>query len=219
MSIAIENFVKNIYHFRQRNDGLCKIGKLAKKLKVSNAAATDMARKLSRKGLLDYEKYRGISLTEDGYSLAIKVIRKHRLWETFLYKNFGMSLHEVHIEAEGLEHSTSDFLAEKLNKYLGYPTIDPHGDPIPTAEGVVAIDNDFISLSKGEVGKTYKIVRLVSDDKDFLDFCADSDMLITHKLIVKKQHLASKMTEIEAADKKLIIHDNYSKLIHLHEYQ
>ena len=131
MSVAIENFVKAIYNNDIQDHHNTKPGNIAKKLGISNAAATDMAKKLASKNLLQYEKYQALQLTEEGTKMALNVVRKHRLWESLLFKMFDMSLHEIHREAEFLEHETSDFLANKISEYLGNPKFDPHGDPIP----------------------------------------------------------------------------------------
>src|SRR5690606_33049030 len=123
-----------------------KPGNIAKKLGISNAAATDMAKKLAARELLHYEKYQALQLTDKGAKMAINVVRKHRLWEALLFKMFDMSLHEIHREAELLEHQTSDFLAEKISAYLGNPKFDPHGDPIPNADGEITTEDTSISM-------------------------------------------------------------------------
>lgn len=98
-------------------------------LNITNAALTDMARNLASKNLIVYTKYKPLSLTLSGQLLAMNVLRKHRLWETFLHQTLQLSLLEIHQQAEMLDHFTSDFLSEKIYLFLGYPTTDPHGDP------------------------------------------------------------------------------------------
>ncbi|MDX1317419.1 MAG: metal-dependent transcriptional regulator, partial [Xanthomarina gelatinilytica] len=137
MSVAIENFVKAIYKNDNNDSNDTKPGNIAKKLGISNAAATDMAKKLASKNLLQYEKYQSLQLTDEGTKMALNVIRKHRLWEALLFKLFDMSLHEIHRESELLEHATSNFLADRISEYLGNPKFDPHGDPIPNANGEI----------------------------------------------------------------------------------
>ncbi len=129
-SVSVENIVKAIYSSHTLGENV-KTGTLAKKLNVSAAAITDISRKLSAKGIIDYEKYKGLSLTMKGRRIALNVIRKHRLWETFLHETLDLSLTEIHDEAEHLEHQTSDFLADKISEYLGHPNKDPHGQEIP----------------------------------------------------------------------------------------
>jgi len=135
MSVAIENFVKAIYKHKHHEHRDTKPGTIAKELNISSAAATDMSKKLSEKGLLQYQKYQELQLTNAGTKMALSVIRKHRLWEAFLFKTFNMSLHDIHREAELLEHQTSNFLADTISEYLGNPKFDPHGDPIPSKNG------------------------------------------------------------------------------------
>ena len=118
---------------------------LADKLEVSNAASTDMVKRLNTQGLLRYEKYKGVELTDQGEKLALRTIRRHRLWETFLINTLGLSWSEVHEEAEVLEHQTSDFLIDKIDQFLDYPEFDPHGDPIPSKDGKIPEIPDAIS--------------------------------------------------------------------------
>ena len=170
MSVAIENFVKAIYNNDKHDIKDTKPGNIAKQLGISNPAATDMAKKLAAKDILHYEKYQALQLTEKGKKMALNVVRKHRLWEAFLFKMFDLSLHDIHREAELLEHQTSDLLAEKISEYLGHPKFDPHGDPIPNADGEITTKDTSISLAEAEEGKTYTIARLMSDDKEFFEF-------------------------------------------------
>ncbi len=184
MSVAIENFVKAIYKNDQNDINNTKPGNIAKILGISNAAATDMAKKLALKDLLNYTKYQPLKLTKQGEKMALNIIRKHRLWEAFLHKTFDMSLHDIHREAELLEHETSDFLVEKISAYLGNPKFDPHGDPIPNAKGEITTKDLSISLSNTEEGNVYLISRLMSDDKEFFDFCAQNGLKFGNRLTV-----------------------------------
>ena len=213
MSVAVENFVKAVYK-NNRVEGLdTKPGSIAKKLKITNAAATDMARKLSQKGLLNYEKYKELELTEEGSQMAIRVLRKHRIWETFLFRLLNLSLHEIHREAELLEHQTSDFLAEKIHEYLGYPDYDPHGDPIPNAEGLITTTDTSIPLSKATDNTTYEIVRLQSDVKDFFDFCLVNKITKGQKVLVVKQFETPQMTQIEVEGNVLLLNKDFTNII------
>lgn len=133
-SISIEDFLKNVFMLIT-HDGKASTGKLAQRLEVSNAAVTDMSRKLARQNLINYEKYRGIRLTPEGEKIAVGVVRRHRLWELFLNRVLDIPWDKVHDEAERLEHHTSDYVIDKLDKFLDYPEVDPHGDPIPDRSG------------------------------------------------------------------------------------
>ena len=215
MSISIENFIKTIYknHIDEKND--TKPGSIAKKLKISNAAATDMAKKLASKNLLHYEKYQPLLLTEQGTKMALKIIRNHRLWETLLYKLFDMSLYEIHEESEILEHHTSDALAKKINDYLGRPNFDPHGDPIPNEKGKMKSMNNMQTLSDSEEGKTYNITRLKSDDKEFFDFCALYGLRLGNRIMVTNQFKSNKMTQVSIDNNTLLLNEDFTTIIYV----
>jgi DtxR family transcriptional regulator, Mn-dependent transcriptional regulator len=133
-SAAEENHIKHIYSL-QTNDGLVSTNSLAEVLATKPASVTDMLKKLKAKGVITYQAYKGFALTETGKKLALQLIRKHRLWEFFLYHNLGFSWDEVHDIAEQLEHINSELLIDKLEDYLGNPSMDPHGDLIPNKQG------------------------------------------------------------------------------------
>lgn len=215
MSVAIENFIKAIYNNENNNVNDTKPGNIAKKLGISNAAATDMAKNLAKKDLLDYQKYKPLELTEKGEKMALMVIRKHRLWESLLFKLFDMSMHEIHREAELLEHETSDFLADKISDYLGNPKFDPHGDPIPDSNGNIDWIPNSIPLSDAETGKTYQISRLQSDDKDFFDFCSEHGLNNGTKIEVVKQFDKTQMTQININNTTLLLHVGFTSLIQI----
>ena len=217
MSIAIENFVKAIYKNDKNDSNDTKPGNIAKKLGISNAAATDMAKKLAAKDLLNYEKYQQLQLTEKGTKMALSVVRKHRLWEAFLFKMFDMSLHDIHLEAELLEHQTSDLLAEKISEYLGNPKFDPHGDPIPNSKGEITTTDTSISLSKTEEGKTYIISRLMSDDKEFFDFCAQHGLKYGNTVLVSKQFIKNKMTQISINNNTILLNEDFTSIIYVNK--
>ena len=111
-----------------------------------------------------YAKYKGVGLTDEGEKEALNVIRRHRLWELFLMKVLGLAWSEVHDEAERLEHHTSEFLIDQIDEYLGFPSYDPHGDPIPRKNGELPVLPKLITLQEAEVGKRYKLIRV--DDKN-----------------------------------------------------
>ncbi|PWD99805.1 metal-dependent transcriptional regulator [Marinilabilia rubra] len=160
MSVSTENFLKNIYLLNQEGQSPVTSSLLAEKLNVSVAAVTDMARKMGKQGVLDYKPYRSLVLSEAGQKLALKVIRKHRLWELFLHKVLEMDLMTVHEEAERLEHHTSDKLMEQMYKYLDKPDFDPHGDPIPGGDGIIPSEKGVRSLSELKEGGRCLIRKL-----------------------------------------------------------
>lgn len=217
MSVATENFVKAIYKSKINDITDTKPGNIAKLLGISNAAATDMAKSLATKNLVNYQKYKALELTDKGEKLALKVIRKHRLWEAFLHKTFDMSLHEIHREAELLEHETSDFLANTISAFLGNPKFDPHGDPIPNQNGEITTKDTSILLSKTKENKTYVIARLMSDDKEFFDFCAINGLKYGNQLTVIKQFSKNKMTQITINNNTILLNQDFTKIIYVNE--
>ena len=218
MSIATENFIKAIYQCGKTHGLNTKPSSIAKKLKISSAAATDMAKKLAEKDLVVYQKYKSLSLTVKGEQLAVQVLRKHRIWETFLFKHLELSLHEIHREAELLEHQTSDFLADKIHEYLGFPNFDPHGDPIPNKNGEIT-SIESISLATATEGKSYKVVRLQSDNKEFFDFCVENKLLNGQLIYVQKQMSTTKMTQITLDGTKLLLNKEFTNIINVSEYE
>lgn len=215
MTVSIENFVKVIYRQCHTSDADAKLSTIAALLHISNAAATDMAKKLAHKGLVNYLKYKPLTLTPTGTDLALNVIRKHRLWEAFLHQTLDLSLYEIHREAEILEHQTSDFLADKIEAFLGNPTTDPHGDPIPNIDGTFDKHDTQILLAKAEEGKKYRISRLYSIDKSFFDFCNDNFITIGTDVWVQKQYSAQKMTEIIIKQKKIVLNSHFANIIYV----
>ena len=134
-SLSEENYLKAIYHLQQSSQAEVSTNAIAKRMQTKASSVTDMIKKLSEKDLLKYIKYKGVSLTEVGTQTALRVIRKHRLWEVFLVEKLSFKWHEVHELAEQLEHIQSAELVNRLDDFLGNPEFDPHGDPIPDADG------------------------------------------------------------------------------------
>lgn len=175
-SPSIEKFLRAIYIAKAR--GIKVNGThLSKELKISPAAITDMARKLSQNGLINYVKHKELNLTEEGERIALKVIRNHRLWEGFLHKSLGLDLDKIHREAEMLEHYGSPELMAKIDKYLEYPQLDPHGDPIPDINGKLPDEQLHPSLDKCLPGK-YEIIRVYCDNSELSTFFAQYNFKI-----------------------------------------
>jgi DtxR family Mn-dependent transcriptional regulator len=135
-SYTEENYLKAIYKLQEKQDSEVSTNEISKEMNTKAASVTDMLKRLSEKSLIHYQKYQGVSLTDAGSKVAVNIIRKHRLWETFLVNKLKFKWDEVHDIAEQMEHIESDELIEKLNDYLGAPQYDPHGDPIPSKKGV-----------------------------------------------------------------------------------
>ena len=134
-SLVEENYLKAIYHLSAAGKMAVSTNALAENMNNKAASVTDMIKRLSTKGVISYEKYHGVNISPKGKAEALKVIRKHRLWETFLVEKLDFNWDEVHEVAEQLEHIQSPLLIEKLDAFLGHPTVDPHGHPIPDSQG------------------------------------------------------------------------------------
>ena len=137
MTFSEENYLKTIYHLNLILDSEISTNAIAEKMETKASSVTDMLKKLAEKNLVNYKKYQGVSLTLEGKLAAKMIVRKHRLWEVFLVDKLDFSWDEVHDVAEQLEHIKSEKLINKLDDFLGNPTEDPHGDPIPDAKGNV----------------------------------------------------------------------------------
>lgn len=149
-----ENYIKSIYAISAESTKAVSTTLIAKKMRTKASSVTDMVKKLSEKGVVNYKKYQGVYLTENGKKTALSIVRKHRLWEVFLVNKLDFSWDEVHEVAEQLEHIQSEKLIDKLDELLGYPSYDPHGDPIPDKEGKFKIRNKVLlsELSEGDTG-------------------------------------------------------------------
>jgi DtxR family Mn-dependent transcriptional regulator len=137
LSYTEENYLKCIYHLAQAGDKTVLTNEIADSMNTKAASVTDMIKKLSVKNFISYEKYYGVKMTRAGKAMALSIIRKHRLWETFLVQKLKFSWDEVHEIAEQLEHIQSPLLIEKLDEFLDFPKSDPHGEPIPDKNGRV----------------------------------------------------------------------------------
>jgi DtxR family Mn-dependent transcriptional regulator len=154
MTFSEENYLKTIFHLTTRFDAEISTNAIAEMMETKASSVTDMLKKLAEKNLVNYKKYQGVSLTENGKLAAKMIVRKHRLWEVFLVDKLNFSWDEVHDIAEELEHIKSEKLIDKLDDFLGNPTEDPHGDPIPDAQGrIITIEKQLLSeLSENQTG-------------------------------------------------------------------
>ncbi len=135
MTLSEEDYIKAIYHLGKGEQALVSTNAVAEKMDTKPSSVTDMIKKLSEKGVVNYRRYKGVRLTDYGRKIALSIVRKHRLWEVFLVEKLHFSWDEVHEVAEQLEHVKSEKLIDELDKHLGFPKVDPHGDPIPSKEG------------------------------------------------------------------------------------
>ena len=168
-SSSEENYLKTIYKLQEQSGEIVINSDLARALEVHSASVTDMLKKMARKKLIHYEKSRGVRLTEKGKQVAIVIIRKHRLWELFLVEKLGFKWDEVHEIAEQLEHIDSEPLINRLDAYLGHPKSDPHGDPIPNADGVFSKSKSVL-LSEMKKGNEGKFTGVIDHSASFLNY-------------------------------------------------
>lgn len=155
-------------------------------MSIKASSVTDMMQKLGKKGLVNYKAYRGVALTEDGRKLALDVLRRHRIWETFLVSTLKFRWDEVHELAEELEHVASAELIRKLDAFLGHPKYDPHGDPIPTENGAIEDDRDPVPLADLKTGNIGRLVGVRDDSSDFLKYCEHANLLLGSRVEVLK---------------------------------
>ena len=177
-SSTVENYLKAIFQGQAAltgGDRLVPMGQVAAALGVTPGTATTMVKALAESGLAEYEPYSGVRLTRSGEKLAALVLRRHRLVELFLVKVVGISWAEVHDEAEQLEHVVSERLIERMDEMLGRPTHDPHGDPIPGPEGIIAADHHD-NLMTCPVGIPLRVTRIADQDPAFLRFIESNDL-------------------------------------------
>ena len=188
LSNTEENYLKVLLHLTEENNSFGEAGtnQIAAQLHVRPATATDMLKKLKEKELVDYIKYGKVSLTEAGRKHAVHVIRKHRLWETFLCNILGFSWDEVHEVAEQLEHIKSEKLIAQLDKHLGYPQFDPHGDVIPNAAGEL-ISERRQTLAETAIGSE-KTVMAVNDNRpEFLQYVSQLGIAIGDDIFIENR--------------------------------
>jgi DtxR family Mn-dependent transcriptional regulator len=169
MNIVIEDYVKTIYSHTEWQDDPITPSELAARLGLAASSVTEMVKKLAASGLVTHVPYGAVTLTEDGRMLALRMLRRHRLIETWLVDSFGYSWDEVHDEAEVLEHALSDRLLEAIADQLGHPVRDPHGDPIPSRDGVV-VRPDAVQLAVAADGQHGRVVRISDRNPELLRY-------------------------------------------------
>ncbi len=177
-------------------DGEIKPNIIAVKLSISNAAVTDMLKKLAKDGLVDYQPYKGIRLTTEGGNYARNMVRRHRIWEIFLTNIVGMPWDKVHEEANRLEHSSSDDLINRLEVMLNYPEYDPHGDPIPSKEGRLPKLKKHRPLSELNENESSIVVRVNDFDESFLKYISKIGVKLKEKITVIEKRPFDKSMEI-----------------------
>ena len=195
LTYAEENYLKAIQRLSRPPDNTVSTNAIAGQLETSAASVTDMLKKLAEKELITYQRYKGAQLTDAGNKLATKLVRKHRLWEVFLVQSLGMTWDEVHEIAEELEHIQSDQLIDRLDAFLGFPKFDPHGDPIPNAQGKYTLRAQ-VPLTELKPGQEGVVIGVKEADNSLLRHLNDKGINIGKKA-------------------KLLSNDPYDQTIHL----
>jgi DtxR family transcriptional regulator, Mn-dependent transcriptional regulator len=193
-SSAVGDYLKAIWE--STDDGSASTKDVADRLSFSKASATKMFVRLREMGLVEYQPYRGASLTEDGLSEALRLVRRHRLIETFLLEELGYSWEDVHEEAEHLEHAVSDRFTERLAELLGHPDHDPHGDPIPAIDGTLEPDGSF-PLSAAAVGQRVRIARVGHEDATLLTYLGERGLVPGRMLTVEEVRVLDGVVTVE----------------------
>ena len=168
--ITCENYLKLIFNLQRESGEDVKPQSISKNLSVSAPAVSEMLKKLAAEKYIEYAPYQGIRLTKKGLSQGQNMVRRHRIWEMYLHQILGYSWDRVHEEAEQLEHASSDELIDRLEKALGFPKYDPHGDPIPSKNGVFPKEIKCIPLSHCKAGDEVTVVRVSDFDTEFLHY-------------------------------------------------
>ena len=210
ITLAEENYLKAILSISLNKDGKVSTNAIANEIGTSAASVSDMLKKLQEKKLIKYEKYKGVELSESGQNKAINILRKHRLWETFLVNKLGFNWSEVHDVAEQLEHIQSAELIDRLDIFLEHPKFDPHGEPIPTKEGKIPSTNTT-PLNELQVNTKGKIMGVSLDEKDFLDYLTKLDITIGTEITLLEKISFDKSLSIEIANTKQHISNDVAK--------
>lgn len=206
-SLTVENYVKSIYLIGARTgagDQAVGTGELAQALGVSPGTVTGMLKTLSEASLATYTPYEGARLTAAGNRLALTVLRRHRLVELFLAQTLEMPWDEVHEEAEHLEHAVSERLVDRIDAYLGRPAVDPHGDPIPSADGSLT-EPDGQALATLSAGESFRLIRVVDQDPQFLRFLSTSGLDLGTRGRVEEKQVAAGAIVVDLDGRRLAL--------------
>ena len=204
MTLSEENYLKAIYHLTVVSNTDASTNAIAEIMETKASSVTDMLKKLAEKDLVNYIKYQGVSLTEQGKLAAKMIVRKHRLWEVFLVEKLDFSWDEVHDIAEQLEHIKSEKLINKLDDFLGNPTEDPHGDPIPNAKGeIFKIEKQL--LSELTVGQKGICVGVKDTSSDFLQYLDKQGISLGSTIVVLSKESFDLSLKIKVKEQELTI--------------
>ncbi|MEO8773885.1 MAG: metal-dependent transcriptional regulator [Gelidibacter sp.] len=216
MTLAEENYLKAIYHLENQSTNGVSTNALAEEMQTKASSATDMIKKLADKNMISYIPYQGVTLSKTGRAYAVKVVRKHRLWEVFLLEKLNFSWDEVHDVAEQLEHIKSEKLTDKLDEFLNFPKTDPHGDPIPDKHGHFE-KVEKISLTEGLQGTTYVCVGVDDSSSDFLKYLDGNNISLGTTIEIIHKEPFDNSVKIRFNDLELVVSENVAKNLFLSE--
>lgn len=206
-TLTVENYLKAVWQLALRTEHEWVVSKdLAQVLAVSPGTVTSMMKTLAESGLAEYRPYEGIRLTDTGRSTALRIVRRHRLIELFLVQSLGLTWDQVHEEAEHMEHAVSDFLIDQIDAYLGHPVCDPHGDPIPAADGAMRSDGtSLLPLSAVPIGSSVRIARVTNQDSEFLRFLTDSGCRLHEVVTIRTNSPAAGVVTVSVAERDVTL--------------
>lgn len=215
LSYTEENYLKAIYKISEREEKPVSTNAVSQEMQTTAASVTDMLQRLSQKELIHYEKYRGVTLTDSGERVAKDLLRKHRLWEVFLVEKLAFSWDEVHDLAEQLEHIHSQQLVDRLDQFLGNPKFDPHGDPIPDAEGNIVYRKQ-IALSGMDEGEAGIVVGVQDSDASFLQFLDRMGLVLGTRLEILEHFPYDHSVKIrQEGGKEMILSEKVSQNLYI----
>lgn len=201
-SHTVENYLKAIYQISQESQSAAAAtGEVARRLEVTPGTVTAMMQRLAESGYVKYKSHQGARLTPTGNQLALRVLRRHRLVELFLAQTLGLSWDEIHAEAENLEHAVSDHLVDRIDQFLGYPNRDPHGDPIPDANGALRASAGD-PLVRCQRGTRFVLERVLDQSPDFLRFLSQNGLEVGAEAVVVDNHPSAGVMTIAAGDQQ-----------------
>jgi DtxR family transcriptional regulator, Mn-dependent transcriptional regulator len=194
VSKMVEDYLKIIWKAQEWTGGSVSTNEIAETLAVTPSSVSANLKKLARDGLIDYEPYRSITLTASGQEIAIKVVRRHRVLETYLVERLGLGWDEVHAEAHSLEHAVSDAVVDRMDEVLGHPSCDPHGDPIPRADGSIepSVERNLAArLSDIGPGVYAHVIRISDQEPEILQYLEQRQISVGTQLLLDERSLAA----------------------------
>lgn len=214
MTLSEEDYIKAIYHLGKGQKTIVSTNAIAEQMQTKPSSVTDMVKKLSEKGLVNHKRYKGVSLTKTGESVALSIVRKHRLWEVFLVDKLNFAWDEVHEVAEQLEHIKSEAMIDRLDKYLGFPGVDPHGDPIPSKDGELKKSTKKL-MSEVAVGTEGVCIGVEDSSVAFLKFLDKNKIALGDTIKVLEKEEFDGSLHIKIKDRNMRISNQIAANLYL----